>query len=232
MHMNAVVRCSAAVVAVGLAVASTTVATTLAVAPVGDVAGAVAVPARTDQDEFTVSGDIDGLYPGAVTMMDAHVTNPWEVAIQVTSVVVDVSDAGPDCPASVLHFAASTGSVDVAPLSHAVVPVEVTMDASAGDACRGASWHLEFTARALGPEGDVRTASGPGGSTGPSSDGPGAFAYTGSEIAAMVALGVALLLIGLLLNWARRHRQRGRRARHLAQADALGSTGGAKPQSA
>lgn len=190
-------------------------------------AGVDAAGAAPAQEEFTVSGDIGGLYPGAVATMDAHVFNPWDVAIEVTSVVVHVSDANPGCPGSVLDVAATTESVTVAPRSEAVVPVEVAMDAGAGEACRGATWPLEFTARAVGPDGDARTGTEPddpaaGGPAGSNASGPGAddsgdsapsasdrvtaFAYTGAWIAAAVALGLTLVGVGALATWARRRR--------------------------
>ncbi len=215
-------------VAAGLAATATAIALVLGTALMGGLAGAGAAVAAPAQEEFTVSGDIDGLYPGAVATMDAHVENPWDVAIEVTSVVVHVADANPGCPGSVLDVAATTESVTVAPLSEAVVPVEVAMDAGAGEACRGATWPLEFTARAVGPDGDARTgtepddpagAGGPAesGATGPGAGDSGdsassaadrvtAFAYTGAWIAAAVALGLTLVGVGVLFAWARRRR--------------------------
>lgn len=213
VHTSTVVRHPATLLAAGLALVA------LAVAPTCGVAGAVAAPATTTPDEFVVWGEVDGLYPGGITTFDAHVFNPWDAGIEVTSIVVDVSDATPECPGSMLVFAPITRSVTVAPRSPAVVPIEVRMDAAAGDACRGATWSLEFTASAVGPDGETHEATGPISPADPSdpnhppdsngasdADSPRVFAYTGAEIAMVVALGIALILLGLFLTRAWRHR--------------------------
>jgi hypothetical protein len=150
VHTSTVAHRPKAVLARGLALATTVVA----------LAGCGAGPPTTTPGEFTVWGDIDGLYPGAVATLDAHVANPWDASIEVISVVVDVADAAPDCPGSTLSFAPTARSVIVAARSQAVVPLEVRMDAAADDACRGVTWPLEFSARAIGPDGRTHHATG------------------------------------------------------------------------
>jgi hypothetical protein len=90
------------------------------------------------------------------------------------------------------------------------------MAAEATDACRGVSWPLEFTARAVGPDGEVMTASEPadGGVAGSGGSGPGS-----RDLRLIAAVASATLLLGGVGLAARRfhrraghHRRRGRAA--------------------
>lgn len=139
------------------------------------------IPSVHADDGFTVAGEIDGLYPGIVTTLDATVTNPYPFAIRVSSVAVVVGDAGSGCPASMLEVGGSAGSVEVAGSGTGIVPLEVRMRGSAPDACQGATWPLLFTAIGIGP---------------PTSDLPGTSLIDPEQIPDLVALGVALALIG------------------------------------
>lgn len=139
------------------------------------------IPSVHGADGFTVAGEIDGLYPGAVATLDATVTNPYPFAIRVSSVAVGVGDAGPGCPASMLEVGGSVGSVEVAGHATGTVPLEVRMQASAPDACQGAMWPLRFTAIGLGP---------------PTADLPGTSLIDAEQLPDLVAIGAALALVG------------------------------------
>jgi hypothetical protein len=159
-------------------------------------------------------------------MMDAQVTNPWDIGIEVTSVAVAVEDAGPGCPAAMLRFAPMTATVLVAPQTSGVVPVEVTMAAEATDACRGVSWPLEFTARAVGPDGEALTASEPtgGGVSGSGGSGPGS-----RDLRLVAAVASAGLLLGAALFAARRFHRRAGHHRRRGRVAVAGAGAAARP---
>jgi hypothetical protein len=61
-----------------------------------------AEPATDESVAFAISGEVDGLAPGATKPIVLTLTNPNEVAIEVTSLTVGVSADGgrPGCPSS------------------------------------------------------------------------------------------------------------------------------------
>jgi hypothetical protein len=139
-----------------------------------------------DPDGFAVAGTVDGLYPGVQTTVHATVTNPQTFTISVTSVGVTSLDASPQCPGSLLEFGDETTAVDVAPGATATVPVAVSLDAGAPDACQGATWPLEF----------VGTAAGDGPAAG-SGSGGGSLALTGTNVFGLALAGLVLVAAGI-----------------------------------
>ena len=152
------------------------------------------VPVARGADEFTVGGDIAGLYPGAEMTLDAEVTNPFPFAIRVVSVSVAVADAGPGCPASVLSVSGSTDAVEVPAGRVGIVPLDVRMSSDAPDACQGATWPLRFTATGVARgENDL-----------PDS---GLLDTQGAPL--VLAVGIGLALMALALRLGRRAYRRG-----------------------
>lgn len=159
------------------------------------------------QDDFVITGEIDGLYPGQRTTLDAQVTNLQAFSITVTSIEVTVDDAGPGCAASWLHFDPLTDPVDVAAGATGTVPVPVELDFDAPEACNGASWPLTLHATAVGA-GDAVVPPGPGGggqgperAVPPSEAGgsiPEWLARAGVDVAPILAVGTLLVAAGLL----------------------------------
>jgi hypothetical protein len=153
------------------------------------------------EENFTITGEVGGLYPGAETTLNAQVTNPQPFPIRVTSVAVRVRDASPGCPASMLEIRGSENAVEVPPGATRSVRLDVRMDRSAPDACQGATWPLEFTGTATGEE--PTTGASPSDPTG-----PGGFAYTGANLVLLFVVMVALAAAGVLsLRQARRRRR-------------------------
>jgi hypothetical protein len=101
------------------------------------------------QDAFAITGEVDGLYPGADLTLDVRITNPQPFWIRVTSVAVRARDAGPGCPASMLDLRDSQAAVNIPPGATGRLPLGIRMDPGAPDACQGASWTLEFTGSAV-----------------------------------------------------------------------------------
>lgn len=133
------------------------------------------------QQGFDIGGEIAGLYPGVEATLDAEVTNPHSFPIRVTSVSADVLPAGPGCSGAVLDVGEYDDGVVVPASSSTTVPLLVTMDADAPDACQGAAWPLRFTGTAVG--------SG-------TATGPGPLPRTGAGIAVLVAVAGGLLMAG------------------------------------
>ncbi len=131
-------RVAAALVVAALAAAG---ATQIATAAKGGGGGAKPSSAKP----LVVSGFVEGLYPGATSTLLVTVTNDNNVAIAVASMRVDASDAGPDCPASVLMFTPPAPGQVIAARATATVPVAVAMASDAPDACQGATFPLRHT---------------------------------------------------------------------------------------
>jgi LPXTG-motif cell wall-anchored protein len=148
-------------------------------------------PPAHARDEFEIAGEVDGLYPGAETTLDAVVTNPYPFAIRIMSTSAMVLDAGAACPASMLEVGDAQATVDVPAGATGIVPLPVRMDMSAPDACQGATWPLMFTGTA------VRTDVG---------GLPGTNVLDPERQAALALIGSVLLVGGLLV--ARRRRRR------------------------
>lgn len=109
------------------------------------VAGAQLV-ANPDKDrrDFTVSGEVRGLYPGAQRELLLIVGNPHNFDIRVTSLTVRVGNAGPGCGGANVVVTDFTGTLVVPGNATAEQPVPVAMVADPPDACRDASFPLTF----------------------------------------------------------------------------------------
>jgi hypothetical protein len=148
------------------------------------------------QDGFAISGEVDGLFPGADVTLDARVTNPHPFAIRVMSTSATVLDASEGCPASMLQVGDSQAPVEVPPGGTGIVPLDVRMSRNAPDACQGVTWPLRFTGTAIGT---------------PTSGLPGTNMIDPRSLPALIAIGVALLS-GALIAGSRARPRRSRRA--------------------
>lgn len=144
-------------------------------------------------NDFTMSADFTGLYPGARLTAPVTVHNSRSFAIDVKAATVLVADASPTCVAGNVVAHSFSGDVRVPANGTTTVPVRMEMVASAPDACQGAVFPLTFAA-----EGVVV-----GGGSNPST--AGGFAFTGpSGVQALVGIGVGAIVFGLLLVACRR----------------------------
>jgi hypothetical protein len=140
-------------------------------------------------DGFVITGQVDGLYPGAEMTLEAGVTNPYPFSIRVTSVGVTVRDAGPACPASMIEVRDSRAEVDIPANATGTVPLAIRMDVTAPDACQGATWTLIFAGTAL--------ADG-------ASDLPSTNTVPVHDLFALGAIGALIVAAGLLAGLRRR----------------------------
>jgi hypothetical protein len=109
------------------------------------IVSAVFAPRIHAEDGFELSGEVDGLYPGAQVTLEATVTNPHPFAIRVTDAGATVLDAGSACPASMLQVERAEPNVVIGAHSTGTVSLQVRMSRRAPDACQGATWPLRFT---------------------------------------------------------------------------------------
>jgi hypothetical protein len=139
---------------------------------------------------FAITGQVDGLYPGADMTLHALVSNPYPFPIRVTSVGATVRDAGPACPASLIEIHDSHAEVEIPRDASGTVPLAIRMDPIAPDACQGATWTLTFTGTAL--------ASG-------ASDLPSTNTVPVHDLFALIAIGALIVGAGLLASLRRRN---------------------------
>jgi LPXTG-motif cell wall-anchored protein len=161
-----------------------------------------ATSAMPSQEDFRLTGEVGGLYPGIESTVPVAITNPQSFAIDIVSVDVTALDAGSGCPGSVLTFDGVGSTVAVPAGGTVTVSVEVRLDPAAPDACQGATWPLVFTGSATSPD------EGPGAGrtpTGGSGSGARGLATTGAGIAGLVAIGLAMVGVGA---WIRRRARR------------------------
>lgn len=114
------------------------------------VSGAAALgalgPSRpeTPKGGFTIRGHVRGLYPGARKKLQLVVHNRARHAIELRSIKTRVHDARPGCSAKYLRVDRFRRRLRLAPRSWRRVSVRARMLKSAPDACKRATFVLEF----------------------------------------------------------------------------------------
>jgi hypothetical protein len=164
-----------------------------------------ALASRAD-DDFEITGEVDGLYPGIETTLDSRVTNHQRFTIQVTAVDVTVGDARDGCPGSLLEVVGPDTIVDIPPGRTGTVPLTVRMSRRAPDPCQGAVWPLVFVATAVGSGDELP----PGVSRPlpiPPLPGPDEFAFTGINVLRLAVIASALVALGVTLRRAAARRR-------------------------
>jgi hypothetical protein len=171
----------------------------------------MAMGATSKGKPFSITGDVDDLYPGARALLNVQVTNPNNSPLTVRSIDVAVDDSdvvgcgsewispGRDVRISALVPAKST--------AHLSYPVR--MLGSAPAACQEATWTLAFTGGGTVPVGQ-----NPPAGDGPNSEDPAVpsdqdingslLPFTGFNIAMIAGLALAAILIGAMLVTRRR----------------------------
>ena len=129
--------------AAGVVVAAAVVALTAALGPA--LPWRLADHSTAEKHSFSLSGNVDGLYPGAALPLRVTVTNPDAFDIDVTNIDVTVSGTN-RCSAHNVVVAPFSGSVRIAKRATAVVPLTVTFSSTAPNECQGESFGLHYTA--------------------------------------------------------------------------------------
>lgn len=97
---------------------------------------------------FTISGSVTGLYPGGTRPLALAVDNPNPQAIRVETLTVRVADAGPQCPGTLVSAGAFTPFV-VDARATGRTTIALHLAATAGNACRPATWTLTYSGTAV-----------------------------------------------------------------------------------
>lgn len=100
---------------------------------------------------FSISGSVEGLYPGLTRPLTLTVTNPQHFTIVVTSLTVTVHDARLGCTAGNIAVSPFTGELPVRALGSATVTLRITLTHHAPNACQGAVFPLLYSASAFRP---------------------------------------------------------------------------------
>jgi hypothetical protein len=130
-------------------------------------------------DRFTITGEVDGLYPGFLGTLDAQVTNSLVVPVRVDEVSGVVTRSSRDCPAATLSITTAKTSLHLAPAETGRVPLAMSMRADAGDECQGATFTLRFSGTSLAQDRPPRS-----------------LAFTGAGTTSLVVLALVVLGIG------------------------------------
>lgn len=101
-----------------------------------------------DKRNFTIAGDVAGLYPGSTKHLVLLVSNPNNFAIRVVDLQVHVDDVDTACPVSAITAEPFSGMPDIAKDDSAFHTVELTMSTAAGDDCKNSTFHLTYSGTA------------------------------------------------------------------------------------
>jgi hypothetical protein len=145
-------------------------------------AAGAADASSTTGDTFSITGDVDGVYPGFVGTLAARVTNTLDVSIQVRQVSGVAIDSSGGCDPAMLSITTAKTSLRLAPGETGQVPLAVRMRADADDRCQGASFTVRFDGTSLAQDRPPR-----------------ALAFTGTEVSGLLAAAAVLLAAGLVV---------------------------------
>ena len=98
-------------------------------------------------ETLSLSGNVDGLYPGAALPLPVKVANTAAFDVVVTEINVTVIATG-GCSARNVAVSPFSGSVLVRKRATAMVPLTVTFLPTAPNECQGAAFGLLYTADA------------------------------------------------------------------------------------
>ena len=125
---------------------------------VGLIAGAIvgvtpSSSVATALPALSVSGSIDGLYPGFTGHLDLRVTNPLDRSIRLSTLTTTVHRSAGGCERH-LVIGDLIGQPTVPPFAEVSLGVPVSFDRTTPDMCQGVSMPLEFTLNADDIDGD------------------------------------------------------------------------------
>ena len=117
-----------------------------AYATAGPEVGSTAGPADTvRRNEFTIGGNVSGLYPGKTAPLVLRITNPNGYAITVTSVSTQVTSLQSGCGSTNVAVSNFSGHLYLPANGTTHVTVLAHMAHSAPDACQGAHFLLTYS---------------------------------------------------------------------------------------
>ena len=203
--MMATARCLLALCVFGLLLGSNAAAMRATQKATRNNSDMLATAAAAKGKPFSITGNVDDLYPGARALLNVEVSNPNNSPLTVRSIHVAVEDSdvigcGSEwiSPARDVRISALVPAKSAAHLSY---PVRMLGNAPA--ACQGATWTLAFTSGGTVPDGQDAPGDGPNGDdpAAPNDqDVPGSLLpFTGFNIIMIAGLALASILLGLTL---------------------------------
>lgn len=96
-------------------------------------------------DTLSLSGNVDGLYPGAALPLPVKVANNAAFDVEVTTITVTVIANG-RCSAANVAVAPFSGSLLIRKRATATAPLTITFSSQAPNECQDASFGLLYTA--------------------------------------------------------------------------------------
>jgi hypothetical protein len=102
-----------------------------------------------DKKDYTISGSVSGLYPGASRPMNVLLSNPNNFPISVTLNPVSVGSGGSGCPGSNLRVDVPSTPVTVGTNGSTVVTLTVRMSNNPPNACKDAQFGLSYSGSAV-----------------------------------------------------------------------------------
>jgi hypothetical protein len=105
-----------------------------------------------DKRNFTISGTVSGLYPGAEKPLLLTVANPNNFAIDVQTLAATVQAPSPSgCAPTVVMIPGFSGQLTVPANATATKTLVATMDADAPNACQNVTFPLKYSGTAVKP---------------------------------------------------------------------------------
>jgi hypothetical protein len=93
---------------------------------------------------FSISGSVEGLFPGETAPLVLTVTNPQTFSLTVTSIATTVKTSNSSCPSTYVKVTVFDGHLHVASGTSAQTTVLVTMKHGAPDACEGTHFPFRY----------------------------------------------------------------------------------------
>jgi hypothetical protein len=105
-----------------------------------------------DKRNFTISGTVSDLYPGAQKPLVLTVANPNNFAIDVQTLAATVqAPSSSGCPPTMLTIPGFSGHLPVPANATATKTMVATMDADAPNACQDVTFPLKYSGTAVKP---------------------------------------------------------------------------------
>jgi hypothetical protein len=107
-------------------------------------------PARKSRpSSFSISGNVSGLFPGAILPLKLTITDAKRFGIIVDTVSTSVGTSSTTCSAKNVTVSTFSGHLHVAARHSAQLSVQVEMHHSAPNACQGTRFTFTYTGRGV-----------------------------------------------------------------------------------
>lgn len=106
-------------------------------------------PNGEDKKDFTIAGNVSGLYPGSSKTLTVTMTNANNFAIRVTSLTAAVADPAGPCTAGVVRVDPMAGTVVVPKNGTATATLTARMANDPSNDCKSTSFGLAYSGTAV-----------------------------------------------------------------------------------